>query len=94
MENEKSHIIPYRTFLMVLAALILLTFISVGVTSIHLGTFTVLAALLIAAVKSSLVLFIFMHLKFEKKFFTFMALAVILLIGVVIFITLLDYLYR
>ena len=94
MEHEKTHIIPYRTLLIVLAALIMLTLVSVGVTRIHLGTFTVLTALLIAVIKSSFVLFIFMHLRFEKKFFTFMALAVILLIGVVIYITLLDYLYR
>jgi len=94
MENEKNHIIPYSTFLLVLALLITLTLVSVSVTRIYLGTFTVFMALLIAAVKSSFVLRIFMHLKFEKKIFTFMALAVILLICVVILITLLDYIYR
>ena len=94
MEDEKNHIIPYRTFLFVLAGLIILTLISVAVTKIHLGTLTVLIALLIAAVKSTFVLRIFMHLKFENKMFTVMVIAVILLIGVVIFITLLDYLYR
>lgn len=94
MEDEKDHIIPYRTFLFVLAGLIALTLISVAVTKIYLGTLTVFIALLIAAVKSSFVLRVFMHLKFENKMFTIMVLAVILLIGVVIFITLLDYLYR
>jgi cytochrome c oxidase subunit 4 len=94
MENEKNHIVPYRTFLVVLAVLISLTLISVSVTEIYLGTLTVFIALLIAAIKSSFVLRIFMHLKFENKMFTTMVIAVILLIGVVIFITLLDYLYR
>ena len=94
MEHEKDHIIPYRTFLFVLAGLIILTLISVAVTKIHLGTLTVFIALFIAAVKSAFVLRIFMHLKFENKMFTIMVLAVIALIGVVIFITLLDYLYR
>lgn len=94
MEHEKDHIVPYSTFLFVLAVLIFLTFISVAVTKIHLGTLTVLIALLIAAVKSAFVLWIFMHLKFENKIFTIMVLAVIVLIAVVIFITLLDYLYR
>ncbi|HBH82481.1 MAG: hypothetical protein A2X05_09125 [Bacteroidetes bacterium GWE2_41_25] len=94
MEHEKDHIIPYRTFLYVLAGLIVLTLISVTVTKIHLGTLTVFIALLIAAVKSTFVLRIFMHLKFENRMFTIMVIAVILLIGVVIFITLLDYLYR
>lgn len=94
MEDEKDHIIPYRTFLIVLAGLIVLTLISVAVTKIHLGTLTVFIALFIAAVKSSFVLRVFMHLKFENRMFTIMVLAVALLIGVVIVITLLDYIYR
>jgi len=94
MENEKNHIIPYRSFLLVLATLITLTLISVSVTQIYLGPLTIFIALLIAAIKSSFVLRIFMHLKFESKMLVFMVIAVILVICVVIFITLLDYLYR
>jgi len=94
MENEKNHIIPYRTFLYVLAGLIALTLISVTLTQISLGTLTVAAALLIAAVKSFFVLRIFMHLKFETRMFSIGVVAVTLLITVVIIITLLDYLFR
>ena len=94
MENEKNHIIPYRTFLFVLAGLIILTLTSVAVTQISLGTFTVALALLIATVKSTFVLRIFMHLKFENKMFSIVVIAVVLLIAAVIYITLLDYLYR
>jgi cytochrome c oxidase subunit 4 len=94
MEHEKNHIIPYRSFLLVLAALITLTLISVSVTQVYLGPLTVFIALFIAAVKSSFVLRIFMHLKFESKMLVIMVIAVILVICVVISITLLDYLYR
>ena len=94
MENEIHHIVPYKTILLILAALIGLTLTSVAVTQISLGTFTVAIALLIAAVKSSLVLLIFMHLKFDNKMFLAAVIAVIMIIAVVIFITLLDYLYR
>jgi cytochrome c oxidase subunit 4 len=94
MENEKHHIIPYKTYLLILAVLLVLTGISVSVTQINLGTLTVTMALLIAGVKSSLVLAIFMHLRFDNKMYAFMAIGVILLIGVLIFITFLDYLYR
>jgi cytochrome c oxidase subunit 4 len=94
MDNEESHIIPYRTFLYVLALLITLTLTSVAVTRIYLGTLTVAAALLIAVVKSSFVLRIFMHLKFENKIYTIAVIAVILILCLVIIITLLDYLYR
>jgi len=94
MENEKHHIIPYSTLLIVLGLLIFLTLISVLVTQISLGALTVTIALLIAAVKSSFVLRIFMHLKFESKFLVSVVVAVILIISAVIFITLLDYIYR
>lgn len=94
MENEKNYIVPYRTFLYVLALLIILTLTSVAITQIYLGALTVVLALVIAAVKSSFVLRIFMHLKSEKKMFSYLVLAVVLLIAVVIIITFLDYLYR
>jgi cytochrome c oxidase subunit 4 len=94
MENEKNHIIPYRTFLYVLALLITLTLTSVAITQIYLGTLTVVLALLIAAVKSSFVLRIFMHLKFESKIFSIAVVAVALVLSIVIIITFLDYLYR
>jgi len=94
MENEKNHIIPYRTFLYVLLLLITLTLTSVALTQIYLGTLTVVLALLIATIKSSFVLRIFMHLKFENKMFSIVVIAVALLISTVIILTFLDYLYR
>jgi cytochrome c oxidase subunit IV len=94
MENEKNHIIPYNTFLYVLIVLITLTLTSVALTQIYLGALTIAIALIIAAVKSSFVLRIFMHLKFDNKMFSTAVIFVILLIMAVIVITLLDYLYR
>lgn len=94
MASEKNHIIPYRTFLYVLALLIVLTLTSVAITRIYLGALTVALALIIATIKSSFVLRIFMHLKSEKKMFSYIVIAVVLLIAIVIIITLLDYLYR
>jgi cytochrome c oxidase subunit 4 len=94
MENENDHIIPYKTFLIVLAGLILLTLISVLITQISLGALTVAIALLIAAIKSTFVLRIFMHLKFENRMLTFATLGVVSLLAVVLIITILDYLTR
>ena len=92
--EEKHHIVPYRTFLWVLLALLVFTFISIGVTSYNLGPLTVIVALLLATCKTALVLTYFMHLKFDVRMFGILIVAVLLLIGVVIFITFLDYLYR
>ena len=93
-ENEKNHIIPYRTFLFVLAGLIVLTLTSVTLTRISLGAMTVAIALIIAAVKSSFVLRIFMHLKFESRMFSLAVMGVISLFTAVLIVTLLDYLNR
>jgi cytochrome c oxidase subunit 4 len=92
--DEKHHIIPYRTFLVVLLALLTFTFISIGVTSYDVGPLTVVIALLLATFKTILVLTYFMHLKFDVKMFGILVAAVLALIGVVIFITFLDYLFR
>ncbi len=93
-DNEKSHIMSYRTLITVLIFLILLTLTSVAVTQIYLGALTVALALIIATIKSSLVLRYFMHLKFDSRMFTIGVIAVALLIASVIIITFLDYLYR
>ncbi len=94
MQTEENHIIPYRKFLVILLVLISLTLTSVALTQVYLGALTVVLALIIAAVKSTFVLRIFMHLKFESMFLSRMITAVSLLICVVITLTLLDYLFR
>jgi cytochrome c oxidase subunit 4 len=93
-EKTKDHIISYRTYLYVLGILITLTLISVSVTSIYLGPLTVALALLIAVFKSSFVLRIFMHLKFESRLLTVLVILVASLVTSVIIITLLDYIFR
>lgn len=78
----------------VLIALLVLTFVSVGVTAIHLGPLTVAAALIIASVKVSLVLIYFMHLKYESMMLKVMVAGVFLLYALVIATTFIDYLLR
>lgn len=92
--NDSPHIIPYSTYIVVLVALLVMTGLSVAVTQIELGTLTVTAALILASLKSLLVLLIFMHLKFDKKIYALMVAGIFLLITTVMIITFLDYLYR
>ena len=93
-EDDKQTIIPYRTYVIILVILIILALTSVALTQIYLGTLTVALALIIAVIKSSLVLRFFMHLKFENRMFTIGVVSVALLISTVIIVTFLDYLYR
>jgi len=65
--EKNEHIFAYKTLFYVLLALLALTGITVGASFIDMGTFNVWVALSIASVKASLVLMIFMHLKFEGR---------------------------
>lgn len=94
MEKEKHHIVPYKVYFYILAALIVLTFMSIGIIKINLGTYSVLGAMIFATIKSGLVLTWFMHLKFDKPFLRIMVGFVFVLFFVVTFITFLDYYYR
>lgn len=94
MEHTKPHILPYRTYLIILAALLILTFISIGVTSIELGELTVTAALVIASVKSYFVLTYFMHLKYDKTYIKIMVGGVIALYVSIIVVNFFDYYQR
>ena len=94
MENEKHHIVPYKAYLYILIALIALTFMSIGITHINLGSYSILGALIFATIKSALVLSWLMHLKFDQPFLRFMVIFVIMVFLAVIFITFLDYYYR
>ena len=59
----------YGTYLLVWLGLIALTALTVTVAGINFGGLTVTTALLVASVKSYLVLKIFMHLGAEQKVF-------------------------
>jgi cytochrome c oxidase subunit 4 len=94
MEKEKHHIVSYKTYVYVLVALVILTFMSIGITHINLGSYSVLGALVFSTIKTVLVLTWFMHLKFDQPFLRFMVIFVTLVFLAVIFITFLDYYFR
>lgn len=94
MSEEKHHIVPYKVYIIILLALLVLTFLSIGITSIELGEWTVAGALIFASIKSYLVLTYFMHLKYDKMYIRVMVAFVFAIFIVVLVITFLDYLYR
>ena len=94
MSDSTHHIVPYKTYGLILLLLLILTSITVLVTQIELSKWSAIVALILAGTKTILVLAIFMHLKFDKGIYKIMAVSIILLLGVVITITFLDYLFR
>ncbi len=62
------HIAPTKFYVGIFAALIVLTFITVGASYIDLGAANTVVAMLIATIKASLVAAFFMHLVHDRLF--------------------------
>lgn len=74
MEKNVEHqhdkqVAHYGIYILVWLALLILTGLTVTVAGINFGQLTVTTALVIASIKSYLVLTIFMHLRLEQKAF-------------------------
>ena len=67
--KEEHHITSYFTYVIVWVGLLALTSITVTIAGISLGQYTLIVAMFIAAVKSYLVINIFMHIKFDQPIF-------------------------
>ncbi len=94
MEKETTHIIGYRTQVIVWLLLLALTAITIIVSRIHLGPFNIAAALGIASLKSALVIFFFMHLKNEPLYLKLFLLIAFLTLAIFIGLNFFDVLYR
>jgi len=96
MEEKEREIkeAGYGTYCYIWICLLLLTVITVSVASLHLGNLSILAAVGIASLKASLVLNIFMNLRYEKRMFKIMVFVVIATLTVFIGLTFVDFLYR
>jgi cytochrome c oxidase subunit 4 len=71
MDNAHAgvgHVMRRRVLFRVLAALLVLTYVTVAVTNFDFGRFNLWMAMAIAVVKASLVVLFFMHLKYDKPF--------------------------
>jgi cytochrome c oxidase subunit 4 len=71
-----------------------LTGVTVTVAGLNLGNLSVLGAILIAAVKSTLVVLFFMHIKYEDRVFKIMLGAAIIMLVVIMVLTFVDVSFR
>lgn len=95
MASQKTHKeLSYRFLLMVLTALFVLTALTVGASTIDLGSLNVWIALCIAAAKASLVLLFFMHLKYEDMLLKLSFLATVGFLAIIISFIFLDIAFR
>jgi len=94
MNEEHSHIVPYRTFIIVWLVLLALTGITVAAAQVHFGALNIWIALGIATLKAGLVIAFFMHMKYEQPLFKLALLSALAVLAIFIGLTFLDVLYR
>jgi len=92
--EEHPHIVRTRTFVAVWLCLLALTALTVKAAQLHLEALGMLVNLLIASSKASLVLWFFMHLKYEARLLKIMLLIPIATLTIIIGLTFFDIWYR
>lgn len=88
---EKVHAPRYGNYLLIWVGLLALTGITVALAGINLGRWLILTSLTIAAIKSTLVLNVFMHLRSEERMFRIFVGVAIVTLTIFIVLTFFDY---
>lgn len=94
MENNHDHPVSDKKNILIWVDLLILTFVTIEIAQFDFKALTVIIALLVATIKTVLVGYYFMHLKFENRFFrTMVFICLFVLIAVLAFLFI-DYSYR
>lgn len=93
-QRDEHTLVSYGTYIMVWLALLVLTGLTITVAGLNLLAFSIIAAILIAAFKTTLVMEYFMHLKFEKPVFRNMVYVAIFTMAIIIVLTFTDISFR
>ncbi len=85
-----GHVMPMKVLVGVFASLLVLTVVTVAVTYVDLGSLNLLVAMGVAAVKGTLVVLYFMHLRYDRPFNAVVFVSALLFLTLFITFTLLD----
>jgi len=89
-DSPSPHILSYGFLAAIFAALMVLTATTIYVSQIDLGFMNVVVALSVASAKAALVIFFFMHLKYENRLLKTMVLLAFILLAICIGFTFFD----
>jgi cytochrome c oxidase subunit IV len=89
-----GHVVSWRVYLAVFAALCVLTGVTVLVTGFDFGPLNLIVALGVAVTKASLVVLYFMHARYSPRLTGVVIAASIAFFAILVFLTLTDYLSR
>jgi cytochrome c oxidase subunit 4 len=88
------HVSPLSTYIGIFSALMVLTAITVGVAFINLGSLNPIVALGVAAVKATLVILFFMHVKYSSRLTKLTVVLSFFFVAILFAETLMDYATR
>lgn len=91
MENKET---GYYVYFLNWLSLIILTFLTVTLTALRIFKASIIIALTIAGIKSTLVVLYFMHLKYEDRIFKYMVLFAISSLLIILLLLFSDYPFR
>jgi len=84
------HVVPFRVLAAVWLALLALTVVTVAVTWVDLGHFNLWIAMAIAAVKATLVVLYFMHMRYDRPVNAIVFVTALLFVALFVSIALID----
>lgn len=93
-ETEQPHVVTPHLYVSTWIALVGLTVMTVGASYLNLRNVAILAAVIIASVKASLVLLYFMHLRFERLIYVRMLIAALGFLAICLLLSFTDYSFR
>jgi cytochrome c oxidase subunit 4 len=88
--KEKQNPRPFSKYLLIWLGLLMLTGVMVTLAGLNLGQLSILGAIAIAAVNSTLVVLFFMHIKFEDRVFKILLGLAVFIMAAVMVITFID----
>ena len=90
----EHHVIPKKIYYAIFGILMLCTYLTVQIAFFDLGELNTVAALGIAALKATLVVLFFMHLKYSTRLTWAVVAGSIFWFGILLTLTMSDYLTR
>jgi len=93
-EHKSEHVVPIKTYAVICASLLVLTFLTYRIALVNLGPLNVVVAIVIACVKATLVVLFFMHAAYAPRRTRLVIMAGIFWMLLLLGLTLADYLTR
>ncbi len=93
-EKKKQNTKPFTLYVLTWLGLLVLTGVTVTVAGLNLGAFSVLGAIVIAAAKSTLVVLLFMNIRYEDRVFKIMLGLAIFTMTAIMILTFVDTAFR